>query len=63
MAKVDHIHEIDDGTKSDDVLAKLVGCHVAYVRAVRLAPMRRAALQYLKSEKRKRKTDEQILSV
>lgn len=42
-SKVDRLHAIDDGTKTDEELAALIGSHPAYVRVVRIAAMRRKA--------------------
>lgn len=41
--KVAELHDIDDGTKTDDELARIVGAHVAYVRSVRDKAKRRMA--------------------
>ena len=35
MTNHDHISSLDDGTRTTRAIADIVGCHVAYVRAVR----------------------------
>lgn len=54
MSKVEHIHAIDDGLMSDQAIAQIVGCHVAYVRCVRNADKRRSARQAQDEEKKRK---------